>query len=106
MATKKEIELCQEILALAVAINSHGKHSVWAEFHGHVNSFEVRITPKYFDHVECIDGWGCADRMVYLSHEGERLYGETKKENEARKAAELAAIRLDLADFLSREVSK
>lgn len=106
MATKKEIELCQEILALAMAVNAHGKHSAWAEFHGHVNSFEVRITPKYVEYIEHLDGWGTADRMVYLSSEGENLYGETIKQAADRKVSALQVIRADLAEFLANEVSK
>lgn len=71
MATAKEIHLCQEIIAIAIAVNSQEKYSVWCEFSGHVNDIEVTITPKWFDGARPLDGWSYHDKHCYLSENGD-----------------------------------
>jgi hypothetical protein len=102
MATQKEIKLCQEITGLSIRINMQSSYSVWAEFHGHVNGFEVRITEKWDSGKNDIEGWGCSDRTVYLSSGYEPSFFESREDVAARKIAELEALKKDLSKFLGR----
>lgn len=102
MATQKEIKLCKEITALAIRINAQSSYSVWAEFHGHVNGFEVRITEKWKSGSNDIEGWGCSDRCVYLSSDREPSFFESIEEIAASKVAELENLKADLSKFLGK----
>jgi hypothetical protein len=102
MATQKEIKLCQEITALAIRINAQSSFSVWAEFSGHVNGFEVRVTEKWKSGVNDIEGWGCSDRTVYLSSDREPSFFESIEDIAANKVAELQELKADLSKFLGR----
>lgn len=102
MATQKEIKLCQEITGLAIRINAQSSYSVWAEFHGHVNGFEVRITEKWVSGINEIDGWGSFDRQVYLSSGCEPSFFESAEDIAATKVAELEKLKADLSKFLVR----
>lgn len=102
MATQKEIKLCQEITGLAIRINAQSSYSVWAEFHGHVNGFEVRITEKWEKGRDDIEGWGSADRLVYLSSGCEPSFFESADDLAEAKVIELEKIKSDLSKFLVR----
>ena len=47
MASPKEIELCQEILAVSIKVNDQGKHTVFVSFRGHINSLNVEYGPLW-----------------------------------------------------------
>lgn len=47
MATPREIELCQEILAASIKVNDQGKHAVFVSFRGHINSLNVEYGPLW-----------------------------------------------------------
>lgn len=100
MASPKEIELVGEIQRIAIRVNMQRKYSVWSEFHGHVDAFEVRITPPWSANVKEIDGWGCSDRNVYLSTDYKLGYGEKIKNVIAGKVAQLEKLKADLLEFL------
>lgn len=106
MATKKEIELCQDILGLAIQVTAQGKYNAWAEYHGHVNSFEVRITPPYQKGIDYIEDWAGFDKHCYLSGKQELLYGETPEQSAARKVLTLESIKAELAKLIDQEVAK
>lgn len=100
MASPKEIELVSEIQRLAIRVNMQRKYNVWSEFHGHVDAFEVRITPPWSADVKEVDGWGCSDRNVYLSTGYELGYGEKMKDVIADKVKQLEKLKADLLVFL------
>lgn len=105
MATQKEIQLCQEILGVAIQLNATRKYNVWVDFSGHVNWLEVRIqNAPYFPNVECIEGWDSCDRHVYLSNEYKPDAGEDMEAVIAYKLEKLQAVKDDLLKLLS-EVS-
>jgi len=49
MASPKEIELCQEIIAASIRVNDQGSHSVFVSFRGHINSLNVEYGPPWHD---------------------------------------------------------
>lgn len=100
MASGKEIELVAEIQRIAIRVNMQRKYSVWSEFHGHVDAFEVRISPPWTVDVKDLDGWGCSDRNVYLSTDYELGYGEKMKDVIADKIQQLENLKADLLAFL------
>jgi len=100
MASGKEIELVAEIQRIAIRVNMQRKYNVWSEFHGHVDAFEVRITPPWTADVKGIDGWGCSDRNVYLSTGYELGYGEKMTDVIADKVGQLEELKADLLAFL------
>lgn len=59
MATQREIELCKEILELAMIVTSQGGRPVHAQYSAHVDSFSVYKTDQP-------DGWTYGDHWVYL----------------------------------------
>lgn len=69
MSTTKEIQLCQEIIALAIKANELENYSVWCNFSGHVNQFEVLITPKWDEGAEYLENWSIGDKYAYLDDE-------------------------------------
>lgn len=106
MATKKEIELCQEILALAITVNSQGKYSVWVDYSGHVHSIEVCVSPLWSEGVKDLEGWACNDRCIYLST-GYRPSSRERKDNAIHDITrQLGKIKADLAAMITGEVSK
>lgn len=100
MATYKEIELVGEIQQIAIRVNMQRKYNVWSEFHGHVDAFEVRISPPWTLGIESVDGWGCNDRNVYLSTGHKPGYGEKMKDVIADKVDQLEKLKTDLLAFL------
>ena len=100
MASTKEIELVGEIQRIAIRVNMQRKYNVWSEFHGHVDAFEVRITPPWSADVKYVEGWGCSDRNVYLSTGYELGYGEKMKDVIADKVKQLEKLKADLLAFL------
>lgn len=106
MITQKEIELCQEITGLALRINAQGRYSVWAELHGHVHSFEVRITKGWQPNIHHLAGWGgmgCGS-CAYLSSTPEtNRYGVSHEEYLSGAIDKLIYIRDGLAAFLEPE---
>lgn len=100
MATQKEIKLCQKIMALAIKINAQAKYNVWCEFHGHVNSFEARVTGKYDKGKESIEGWGSGDRTVYLSTDRDLGWYMSEKEMVESVVKNLQHLKEDLSKFL------
>jgi len=106
MATKKEIELCQEILGVAIQLNATRKYNVFVDFSGHVKWIEVRIqNAPYFESCADIDGWGTHDRVVYLSTEYKLSYGEDMDDVIAYKVEKLQEIKDDLAKLLGEVVA-
>lgn len=106
MITQKEIELCQEITGLAMRINAQGKYSVWAEFHGHVHSFEVRITEGWQPDSENLEGWSgmSGGSFAYLASTPEAYRGFISAEDYLERAiAKLTSMRDNLAAFLEKE---
>lgn len=100
MASPREIELVGEIQRLAVRVNMQRKFCVWSEFHGHVDAFEVRISPPWESHIKDLDGWGCGDRNVYLSTDYKLGYREKMKDVIADKIEQLEKLKADLMKFL------
>lgn len=100
MATAKEIELVGEIQRIAVRVNMQRKFCVWSEFHGHIDAFEVRVSPPWMAQQKDLDGWGCGDRNVYLSTDYKVSYGEKIKDVIADKVAQLEKLKADLLKFL------
>lgn len=100
MATSKEIELVGEIQRIAIRVNMQRKYNVWSEFHGHVDAFEVRISPPWTEDSKILDGWNCGDRNVYLSTDYRLGYGEKMKDVIADKVAQLEKLKADLLAFL------
>lgn len=105
MATQKEIELCQEILGLAIKINMQGKYHVFADFSGHVLWMEVRVYPVPANQNKPLKGWlgsgGMLDDESYVKlstgyqvAEGEALSDviEHKVEQLKRLLSKLAAL--------------
>lgn len=106
MITQKEVELCQEITGLALRINAQGKYSVWAELHGHVHSFEVRITEGWRPGSQHLAGWGGmgCESCAYLSSTPEKdRYWLSSEEYLAGAIAKLAYMRDSLATLLEPE---
>ena len=56
MASPREIELCQEILALSICANDQGKHTVFVSFRGHINSLNVEYGPLWHGQCQVITG--------------------------------------------------
>lgn len=104
MATQREIELCQEILCLAMQINAQPTYSVWAEFHGHVSTFEVRISKKWTPDEPDIDGWSCIgdDNTVCLS-DNYKIPGIKPGEIAKSRIKALTQLKSDLSEFLAKE---
>ena len=100
MASAKEIDLIGEIQRLAIRVNMQRKFSVWSEFHGHVDAFEVRISPPWSADIPDLDGWGCGDRNVYLSTDYKPGYRENMKNVIADKVDQLEKLKADLLKFL------
>lgn len=100
MATSKEIELVGEIQRIAIRVNMQRKYNVWSEFHGHVDAFEVRISPPWAANIKDVEGWGCGDRNVYLSTDYKPGYGEKMKDVIADKVGQLEKLKADLLAFL------
>lgn len=100
MASAKEIDLVGEIQRLAIRVNMQRKFNVWTGFHGHVDAFEVRISPPWTKNIKDLDGWGCGDRNVYLSTDYKTGYGETIKDVIADKVEKLEKLKADLSVFL------
>lgn len=100
MASAREIELVGEIQRLAIRVNMQRKFSVWSEFHGHVDAFEVRVSLPWKLHVSELDGWNCGDRNIYLSTGYKTSHGEKMKDVIADKIEQLEKLKFDLAKFL------
>jgi len=100
MASPREIELVGEIHRLAIRVNMQRKYSVWSEFQGHVDAFEVRVSPPWEAQIKDLDGWGCGDRNVYLSTDYKLGYREKMKDVIADKVDQLEKLKADLAKFL------
>ena len=102
MATQKEIQLCQEILGVAIQLNSTRKYNVFVDFSGHVKWIEVRIQrAPYFENCPEIDGWSTHDRVVYLSTEYKPDADEDMGAVIAYKVDKLQEIKDDLIKLLS-----
>ena len=99
MAAQHELELCQEILGLAIRINMQPTYSVWAEFHGHVDTLEVRVSKKWKEGEPDIEGWSCFgdDNTVTLS---------TNYRIPSIKPSEIIKGRVKALEKLKRELSK
>lgn len=106
MASQKEITLCRQILELAIKVNAQGNYSVWADFSGHVNLLEVRVSENYDKGRADIAGWGCGDRGVYLSTGYELGWGEKLEDVIAYKLEKLDELKRDLSRFLARKGAK
>lgn len=102
MATQKEIQLCQEILGVAIQLNSTRKYNVFVDFSGHVKWIEVRLqNAPYLPDSQCIEGWDCCDRHVYLSTEYKLDRGEDMNDVIAYKLEKLQELKDDLLKLLS-----
>lgn len=100
MATEREIELVCDIQRLAIRVNMQRKFNIWTDFSGHVNSFEVTISPPWVAGVNTIGGWGSGDKNVYLSTDYKISTGENIKDVIEDKVSQLAIIKEELIKFL------
>lgn len=104
MITQKEIELCQEMLALAMKINSLGKYQVRAGLLGHVESFEVCIQLRPSGQV--VDGFGgfAYESYSWLTTTPNQYRDWYKQEDFVASVIEkLTSMRDNLAEFLEKE---
>lgn len=69
MSTSKEIQLCQEIIALAIKANELESYNVWCNFSGHVSMIEVLITQRWTEGAEYLEDWSIGDKYAYLDDE-------------------------------------
>lgn len=104
MATQREIELCQEILCLAMQANAQPTYSVWAEFHGHTSTFEVRISKKWTPNEPDIDGWSCfGDGNSICLSDSYKIPGIKPGEIVKRRIKALTKLKSDLSKLLAKE---
>lgn len=100
MASEKEIQLVCEIQRIAIQVNMQGKYNTWAEYHGHVNSFDVRASLPWHADVEPLEGWGCHEKNVYLSTGYELGYGEEMADVIEDKVERLEKLKADVLSLL------
>lgn len=103
MATKREIDLVCEIQRLAIQVNAQRKYSVWADFSGHVDCFEITVSLPWVAGISMLDGWGSGARAVYLSTGYKPSFSEDMKDVIEDKVSQLEKIKLDLLGLLSTD---
>lgn len=109
MATEAEVNLCQDILALGIAINMTSNYSAWVELHGHVDGIEVRISPKWKmgAGTEDLPEWSVFSdhNNVKLSTNYKLARGELMKDVIAYKVEKLEKLKASMIEFLNKEVA-
>lgn len=98
MATQREIELCQEIMGLAIQVNIRGNHSIWVGYRGHINALNVQIGPPWQEGVS-----GGADRYFHLSGSG-NIPSASLVRKPQDVISDLEVIKGELAQLLVSEV--
>lgn len=109
MATQKEIQLCQEMLGLAIKINMQGKYHVFASYSGHVHWFELRVlSAPHSSDGNPIAGWGGAcdperETYVTLSTDYKLGFGEEMADVIEYKIERLEKLKADLLTLLDTD---
>lgn len=98
MATQREIELCQEIIGLAIQVNIQGTHTIWVGYRGHINALNVQISPPWTP-----DGPNGLDRYFHLSGSG-NIPSASLKMDPSDVVIALEKVKTELTELLTEEV--
>ena len=94
MPTKKEIDLCKEILELSVSVSTKGKYHAFCDFFGHVGWLSVRAG-KVFDGDSLL-----GDSDEYVFNKGVYLSGYSDCFTESIALDRLESIKSKLTNLL------